>query len=285
MFTFSDLDDSLQLSFNQSSAVASRRLLTSTPKKPASRRSVNNLKEALIACGLKLINLPTEIYQCFIDSDVCVESLCPAVVVQFFRSFEQTGSSCTLGSVPIALRATPLRNESTLAAVLQYCMRDSDYLLDNLEGLPLLLCEDGQIRVFTKEDPVYLTEFTDLLPECTAMFVHNSVSKSAFSGLNPDDYGVFQRFDVHAFASLLPNVLSEAWYRKDNEHAEWVQEDGHLPTADWIWRVWNFIRGEYERVMDSQESSFVCDEDVVRGVLKPLEQWCLLPAQLQVRVG
>ena len=97
-----------------------RRLVTSTPKKPpAAARAVNKLKEALIACGLKLVNLPMDICQCFLDSGVSsVESLCPSVVVEFFRGFEQTGSSCVIGSVPIALRATPLRDEATLTVVL-----------------------------------------------------------------------------------------------------------------------------------------------------------------------
>ena len=284
-----DVDDNSQMSFDLS-LLATRRLITSTPKRPPAPPrggGVNKLKEALMACGLKLINLPMDIYQCFLDSGVSsVESLCPSVVVQFFRDFERTGSSCQLGSVPIALRATPLRDEATLAAVLQYCMRDSEYLLEHLHGLPLLLCEDGQIRVFSSDDPVYLTEFTDLLPECNSMFVHHSVSKTAFSGLDPAEHAVFQRFDVPAFASLLPNVLSEAWYRKENEHAEWVRDnDDTLPTSDWIWMVWNFLRSEYERIMDRQEPGAVAEEDVVRGVLKPLEEWCLLPAQLQVRLS
>ena len=149
------------------------------------------------------------IYQCFLDSGVPVEKLCPSVVVDFFKSHNETGSSCNLGSVPIDLKATPLRDEHTMAAVVNYCMKDSEYVLDNIQGLPLLLCADGQIRTFTIHEPVYLTEYTDLLPDCSSMFVHNALAKSAFCSIRPEDHPVFQRFDVPEFASLLPNVMSE----------------------------------------------------------------------------
>ena len=257
-------------------------MLTSTPKRPPpswQRSRSLSLKSALIGCGLRLVSLSRDVQRAFTSSGVQVDVVCPQQVLAFFKNYKQADSGCMLGSLPIDLRATPLRDEATLATVLRYCLRDVNA---DLEGLPLLLCADGQLREFSGDEQVFLSEFSDLLPHCNSMFVHATVARTCFADMDADTSPFFNRFDITAFANLLPNVVSEAWYRKEDEHAEWIEEDAP-PTTEWVCRVWHFLRSAFDDVMSAQGDD-VIEESVLRGMLRPLELWCLLPAEVKVSV-
>lgn len=94
------------------------------------------------------------------DSDVPVESLSPETIVDFFVNYKVAGTTCTLRSTPLDLDDSPIRSEDTFNLLLEYCMLNRDYFLASLDGLPLLLTDDNQIREFSKTDPVYLTAYS-----------------------------------------------------------------------------------------------------------------------------
>ena len=162
-------------------------------------------------------------------------------------------------------------------------MRNDDYLVASLEGLPLLLTEDKQIREFRQQNPVYLTSFTDLLPECGSQFIHHRIVNGAFQSLTPGHSDILERFDVYAFAGLLPNVLSTAWYKKESEHAIWIEEEDQLPNREWICKVWDFLRSEFDRILSLQQR-VDSQEELLKGIVRPLEEWALLPAYLSEEV-
>ena len=51
------------------------------------------------------------------------------------------------------------RTEKILEVVMQYCAKDKNFFLSQLEGLPFELCEDDQLRAFSCDDPLYLSNF------------------------------------------------------------------------------------------------------------------------------
>ena len=266
--TFSEQDaPDMSLSFR-------KKKMTSTPKK---KPRCDTLREVLLSSGFKMVKLPLEVYKGFQAADVPVECISPAVVVEFFKHYTEEDSNCALGTLPVSITDTPFHDGTTLKTVLEYCLQDSESFFENIDGLPLLLCEDEQLRAFCAASPVYLTTYYDLIPECSAMFMHHLMVNKVFKGVNADDIPVMQRFDVHALASLIVNVVPRVFHTAVR-HVPWKpDEEGVRPSAQWIWNLWNFLREEYERILADQLDN-VDERKLANSILKPLCKWCLLPA-------
>ena len=280
---FDNLEDDFQdeEDFNVSMSMRRKRL-TSTPKKK-SRKEI--LRQVLLSSGFKLVALPTNIYNAFLAAGVSVESISTISVVSFYKEYASDESCCCLGTLPVAIENTPFKDERTLRTVLEYCLQDDDIFFSNIDGLPLLLCEDGQLRVFSVEDPIYLTKHHDLLPECSQVFLHHSLVRSVFENVDPDECPVIIRFDVHAFASMLVNTLPQE-FRGTDQHIKWKSDTDELtptvPTPDWMGQVWTFLREEYERILE-QQTERIEEKQLAKAVLSPLREWCLLPASIYTK--
>ncbi|ELT96105.1 hypothetical protein CAPTEDRAFT_195081 [Capitella teleta] len=250
-----------------------RKHATSTPKRL--KPSKATLRQVLVSSGFKLIKLPLEVFESFQAAGVEVDCISPAIVVEFYKSYDSSDQLCTIGSLPCDICDTPFTNAATLQILLQYCAQESYYLMSNLAGLPLLLTEDNQLRQFSTADPVFLTPYHDLLPGLNTIFIHHTLVRSVFKEVDMETCDVFKHFDLPSFAALLSNVLSAATYKSGRQHVEWPQDSNALPNPQWIWMLWTFIQQEYERVQVEQPDA---DENTLFNLLKPLKDWSILPA-------
>ncbi|KAK2153631.1 hypothetical protein LSH36_291g08049 [Paralvinella palmiformis] len=275
---FDNLDESFpeeeekETSFSRS--FLSRKKLTSTPKR-IGRRDV--LRKVLLSSGFKLLKLPLEVYNNFLRSDVPVECISPVTVTCFYRGYGSEEATCSIGTLPCAVEGTPFRNVSSLNTLLEYCVGGDETFFSNINGLPLLLCQDGQIRQFTEDDPVYLSPYHKLLPSLTAMFVHSTLVRTVFKNVDVDACPVFLRFDIPSFGSLLANEIPGGAYKTEDRHVLWAGDRETLPSPRWIALLWMFLRDEYERLLPLQGDE-PNKETLVVDILRPVRKWSLLPA-------
>ena len=242
------------------------------------------LRKVLISCGFQLIRLPFEVCQLFIEAGIDVECVTPSSVLHYFR----TNCKC-FPSLPTELDNTPFKTIPNVVAVLDYCIQDQSEFTAHLDGLPLLLCEDMQLRKFSASSPVYMSLFYDLLPTCAEMFVHHEITEQIFEKFKPNANHVFQQFSVDQFAILLSNVLPEDFYHGSQSHVPWLSNSEELPNGRWIQQVWKFISSELHRLTYETEDYDIemeseiekpDDDQMLQTILEPISEWCLVPAHI-----
>ena len=116
------------------------------------------------------------------------------------------------------------------------------------------------------------------------MFVHEQLRTTIFNVTDVESHEapVFQPFDITALATYLHHTLPMSHYQK-GDYVKWFADKGAAqePTPDWICRVWSFL-SEITKLFllfpRNQGSSYV------RGILVPLSNWSILPAERKTEV-
>jgi len=259
-----------------SSASATRRRRSRSAVKKPQHEVIRNV---LLTCGFKLIRLPLHIYDSFQAAGVDVRCVSPRAVIDFYSSFQNGSCHCGLPILPAEIGSTPFGTNVVLKVVHDYCSQDVAYFRSHLSGLPLLLCEDGQLRQFASRDRVFLSSHHEVLPNLGSMFIHHSYVGTIFKDVDIDSCDVFRRFDVAAFASFLSTVLPSTQFRwkTGQPAARWDREE-EFPSDRWICLVWNFLCEEYERVTNQPLGAALNEVTAAKCLLEPLKDWCLIPA-------
>ena len=164
------------------------------------RQSHEVLRHILLAAGFKLLKFPIEIHESFVAAGVIVTCVSPKAVIDFFATYKTRSPACTLPTLPVDISLTPFRDEANLKVIHEYCSQDIPHFRSNLNGLPFLLCEDGQLRQFSNRDKVFLSTHHHLMPGLSSMFIHHAYVGTIFKDADLESCDVFKRFDVKALA-------------------------------------------------------------------------------------
>ena len=281
-------------------------------KKAQSRQQMREaFQQVLLTTGFNLVEFPLSVLHAFLRSGIKASCISPSTVIDFYKSFRRKVPLCNIGQIPAQLSITRFKNDLSLMLVLQYCKRDPEFMT-KLDGLPLLLTKDNQLSAFSRESPVFLSNFSDLLPECAGMFVHptiySTVSKSGSFPHVPE----FKEFDVAAFASLLSNTLPKEKYHARNTFSHWSpNQKSVVPNQKWLQNVWRFLSAEVATMLrnkskekvkqdqtggpntpnimhskskvdsgntEKEKLSKVDEIQETRAFLIPLKEWSILPA-------
>ena len=247
-------------------------------KDEARIRRKEQFEETMLRTGFNLGALSITVFSSFKKAGVEVCCLCPLVVMDFFKSFNDVNPLCCIGEIPFPIDKTPFKDKEAVIGILKYC-RDSECFLENLGGLPLLLTQDNYLRVFSEKEPRCLSHYYDILPRSRSLFVHNRVHCEVFNSVDLKKTAVFRPLDVQILSSNLHLTLPGSFCSEDH-YRRWSPEDpkSPLPNRRWIYRVWDFL----ERfTSETLEESDVADENktsFIRDLLKPLSKWNILPA-------
>ena len=247
-------------------------------KEQARIRRKQQFEETMLRTKFNLGALSMTVFSSFKKAGVEVCCLCPLVVMDFFKSFNDVNPLCCIGEIPFPIDKTPFKDKEAVIGILKYC-RDSERFLENLGGLPLLLTQDNYLRVFSEKEPRCLSHYYDILPRSPSLFVHNRVHREVFNKVDLKKTPVFRPLDVQILSSTLHLTLPECFCSEDH-YTRWSPEDpkSPLPNRRWIYRVWDFL----ERfTSETLEESDVKDENktsFIRDLLKPLSKWNILPA-------
>ena len=225
------------------------------------------LERLLLKIGLPIVHASPKVYSNFRDAGVMVKTVSPEIVMAFL-----TKNRHSMESLPCSIENTSLNNTSDVKQLIQFCMEDDNFL-QRLNGLPLLLTNDGILRDFDSKNPVFLTPYSSLVPSQPDLFVNKEIIPllSKFSRSNAFKSGVFKRFDTKSIEPFLINIFPSRWFAGD-KHISWEPSDTSIPSVEWLTMLWELIVITYQ----DRQSSFEDTEDASE-TLRPLEDWPIIP--------
>ena len=262
------------------------------------RENSANMCIALTNIGVKIYNIPADIVQTFSESDVALKKLTPEVVNKVLKN---NAEIILEGQEQLELRYTAFRIIMTVKALLQYCTKDENF---SLNGLPLLVTEDGMLRRFDDAKHVYYDEISILFPKKKDMSLHPKL-RSSLSKFQGKTSGALRKFMLSDFSKLLDEELNSVFKRNDEiVIADVKLLNRKLPEEHWLRSAWTFLRKQFkewkqhhimeesERVMKIREqqplqSKVTCRTPMQMGLvpmkfLDPISGWCLFPVERHI---
>ncbi|CAG2253088.1 unnamed protein product [Mytilus edulis] len=173
-----------------------------------------------------------------------------------------------LGSIGHLIKDSTFRTVSNLKSCITYCKQSKSFD-DQLDGLPLCLTDDGILRVFSSEKPVFCSEFCNILKESSHLFLHCDL----VSNFSTTSIGI-KPLNIESFADLLYNTLTAEKYRTLDRTVTWTPRSKNIPNGNWIESVWKFLNSEIRTKSDKEPPMKL---SAVQELLRPLLPWCLLP--------
>ncbi|KAL9966872.1 hypothetical protein ACROYT_G025008 [Oculina patagonica] len=251
-----------------------------------------SFKEALLQTGFNLLIFSLSVYEVLQNSDVNACCVSSSSVMEFFKTFKKENALCSIGSIPVDVEETPLKNFEGVTLVLKYCKDDVQFLL-NLSGLPLLLTQDNRLNEFSSSDPVFLSRHYGILPQCREMFVHDRLRIHIFGEASSLKSPVFKHFGVEDFATNLHRTLPREYFGSDR-YVKWCPTQESEPNQNWMLKVWNFLNEETKNDLKKIEPSKQEDRSLrevqeqeirsIRAILQPLSNWSILPCTETVQM-
>ena len=214
----------------------------------------------LLKIGFKLLHSSHKLFKDFKKAGTSVRQITPEAVLQFLKE-EPTN----IGKLPCPVSESALGSVVGVLCILSYCMKAPKFAAD-MFGLPLLLTDDGVLRRFQEDNPVFLSHFVDLVPNKRSRFIHHTIATTLLDiekEIFAVDQGVLKKFDIRALASLLPSIETASWCTTDTL-LPWDMNKG--PSEKWLQRMWEFIVKVYKKSL----ATFSLD---------PLSKWPILPTQ------
>ena len=278
------------------SAVQTRRFSESENEMERLNAKRASFEKILLQTGFNLVTFSLSVFKEAQESGVRPCCVSPSDVIEFYKSFSGEIPLCKVRSLYVDVKDTPFKNVETVTTILTYC-KDSDKFLEKLSGLPLLVTQDNHLHAFSTIDPKFLSRHHGILPQCKEMFVHDHVRINIFGKAESLKASVFTRFDVNSFAANLHRTLPQG-YINSGKYVEWNPNQAIEPNFEWVNRVWKFLaeaiddalsewkrkQKEISRNNQAVNESVVLqplskeeETRIIRTVLEPLAQWCILP--------
>ena len=214
----------------------------------------------LLHIGFKLLYSSQIVFNDFKKAGTSVREISPEVVLHFLKA-----NPSNIGGLPCPVNKTALGSVVGVLCILSYCMKTPKFAADMFE-LPLLLTEDGVLRRFQEDSPVFLSRFADLVPHKKSRFIHHTLASSLLDiekEIFDADQRVLKKFDIPALVSLLPSIENARW-TETNNLIPWNENKG--PSKTWLQLLWKFIVKNHEK-------------DPKTFSLDPLSKWAILPTQ------
>ncbi|XP_075577490.1 sacsin-like [Pelecanus crispus] len=195
-----------------------------------------DLQEVLQHLNMNLVPPFThlrQMYEAFIKADVKAVSFQPASLRCFLKDLALR--------VPCMLAETPLRNPKNCCILLKYCLQSQE----ELEGLPLLVTQDGCLNALSTHHPVFQSSFASLFPRHCHRFAHELIPALSLPCF-------VKELGLQDAIPLIQEALGQLnWTTKE----EWLKE------------LWKFF------------STVVCTEDDMKSFMGQLHDVVVLPVQ------
>ena len=193
-----------------------------------------SLEKTLLNIGFRLLShTPSKIHESFKMVQRSREAN-PEEVREFLRQHNQLKQS-----LPRKVRNTALHDAGSVDDLTKYCAK-AEHFFENLVGLPLLLTQDGVLRVFISDPAVFCSRFSQLLPSRPDLFLHDQLRSHYSSDLKKCS-NVIREFLMPDLAKHQAFLFPSAWIN-NTSHQPWNPEDENaFPSKGWIKLIWEFI--------------------------------------------
>ncbi|XP_064596794.1 sacsin-like [Liolophura sinensis] len=235
---------------------------------------VARLTALLKKLHFNITETPLDVYENFYEAKVNVKEVHPDAVVSFLHTASDS-SHCKVGNVPCPLRTSLINNENNLHELLSYCHR-SRQLKHSLEGLPLLLTYDGNLRVFRESQKVFESKHHDILPHSQSCFLNWNVEKILSSNFDYPivRYGQVRPLQIADYARCLPIELPQTVFGC-NQPVEFINKT-------WLKSVWEFLTEQVAKV-EKKKSPHKLTADQILEHLQDILMWSLIPVTTTYR--
>ncbi|XP_076101811.1 sacsin-like isoform X2 [Mytilus galloprovincialis] len=228
--------------------------------------------------GIKLLDAPKHVLRSIKEAKIEVCEINPEFLMCFLKSFNVSAiDTCNLGGVDCSIEETTFKKVSHLVLCISYCKK-SDLFIQHLNGLPFCLTEDGILRTFKRESPVFCTNYSTILKESASLFLHHDLTD-----LFTITHDGLKEFDLNAFAEFLPATLASEVYRTHNRPVVWSTHRDSVVNMTWLSRVWDFINHTVQLNVDKSAAIDTRNLDSVFERMNPLMPWCLIPCTQSVQ--
>ncbi|KAK3583508.1 hypothetical protein CHS0354_026094 [Potamilus streckersoni] len=219
--------------------------------------------------GLKLLDTPDFIFNSIRQCELEVQMIDPDIVSRFLCSYKRNSANkCRINEVlykpltgmDIDVKNTNIETIQNANIILHYLEKVQDL---QLEGLPLLVTEDGCLREFTSSKPVFLSRYSCLFQRSADKFIHHlqlkyendssqrDVLAKPLGDISGQDkvVGIFRENDTRwcanaVFKILYPadvtSILSISLESKFR-HSLKLPWDTKHPSQKWIERFWHML--------------------------------------------
>ena len=238
----------------------------------ASTRSSDSypLEDLLKTLGLKIALLTKEVFDSMKDSEFSVSCLTPRVVLTFLMSYSsQTVDRLQVGQLPSPVVDSKFVTTGNVERLIAYCSQEPTFK-DELNGLPLLVTNDGILQCFDRNQMIYCTTFCDLWSHSAAKFVHHDlVTQVGFLDIGEHN-GLKAKVCVQELDELLNAEIDREQYTRE-DMADFKNMSDELGRW-WIRGLWSLLIDGFN---DTNTSGHPVD---LQTYLQPLQHWCIVPA-------
>ena len=225
---------------------------------------------------------PISVQQGFEKAGSAPRVVSPESVVLALRNFSFKNAECNIGALPCKIEDTTISCLSKLRKLITYCKRGENFR-ESLTGLPLLLTADGVLRVFSQEEKVYCSKFSDLFPRRAHKFVHPEIVSYLSSVLNidkpastsegtSDDSSIDTTITASFPKVLLPlttdvvDTFMSDFFPEDTKNAKIHLDFGATGVSEeWLKRLWVYLQ-TYSKEVDDRKPP-----------LDALKAWPIIP--------
>ena len=218
--------------------------------------------------GMKVASVSRDLRTSFEDADKPLPLVTDTAVLKFVKSYSSTAiDKCRIDQIPVKVEHSIFENVPNVNEILFRCTH-SESFAEEVDGLPLLVTNDGMLRCFSSTNSVFCSTFAGLLRASGEKFVHvgQIITISVDSVTS-----VVKSFHIDDFAHILPDEIPSERYDR-NVFVDWNPNAPEIPNRTWINTLWEFLE------LDFEGSKKEGEDNKLETFLKPLEQWCLIPA-------
>ena len=225
------------------------------------------IKDFLLNIGMNFHELKPFIVENFRSAKVPLNHLEPKVVLSYIGCHAEI-----LRHIDFPVTETVFKSIKLVSLLLRFSLKDCkepQMLLDR----PLLITADGYLRKFEDGTSRYSDNFAELLPSRKDLFIHQSINNELKLKKFPKEKRntPCKEFELDDLCSYLPEILPLSLRNRD-EPVTWHPTENVKPDRKWLYSVWKFLLRKFNDLHEKDP------HEEVSNFLKPLSEWCLLPA-------
>ena len=228
------------------------------------RKNLKRTLESLLKdFGMKIIETPQSVREtimaCGIGNPVCTN---PDDVVKFIATYAEADGPCQIGQRGARLESTNIRLVQNLNLLLTY-MQKSNIFIQRIECLPILLTNGNHLNIFSKEHPMFCSEYCWMFPADEDNFIHNELIR-IYPVKRLVEKGYIKPFSIASFVNCIPDRFKQVLCDREAS-IPWEVYPDSFPSREWIAWFWKFLSdSEFGNSFEENAKRF--------------STWALLPA-------
>jgi sacsin len=220
----------------------------------------------LIRIGVPvLLHAPYLIYTSFISAGITSHEITPESVIDFLREFK-CRSTCRIDNLPKKLETTAVKCVPDLSTLIEYCCEYEDFG-KKLAGLPLLLTQDGYLRVFDSHQPVFRSGFGGLFPARSHLFIHSEIfNQIPLEAAIQSEEKIVRDLTVNDLPELMRHVFTNQVLKAIEDDGTWKFPAEGILSEEWFKLFWDFLQNDAKPEPGEDSVSLEC-----------LSEWPVIP--------